>query len=350
MNRDELAEALDLSIEHSGMDQASDEFQSLLQVAAAVRRLPTQEFRNQLKADLVARAAAMDRDTCADLVVGGEYGETTPEIMSSLEPREFSMLPADPRSFVFSFLSHAAAVVLIASGIWVGQRTIVKTQPPISELTYLPLPAGDNAPHGGGSGGDHNPAPVSRGTPPRFSEQQVVPPMIVARNPVAKLQVEPTLQGPPQLRLPQSSQLGDLLASNATIPSNGTGGNSGMGNRHGTGIGSGDGPGLGSGMSGGCCDGVFAPGKGVSAPRAIYEPDPEYSEEARKVKHQGTVILTIVVDSSGHPRDVRIARSLGMGLDEKAIEAVQRWKFTPGVKDGVPVATRVNIEVNFRLY
>jgi TonB family protein len=270
--------------------------------------------------------------------------------MPSLAQQEFSVLPADPRSFVFSFLSHAAVVVLIASGIWVGQQTIVKKPPLMSDLNYFPLPSGDNAPHGGGSGGDHSTVPISRGTPPKFSNEQVMPPMIVTRNPVAKLQVETTLQGPPQLKLPQSNQLGDLLASNVTIPSNGSGGDSGMGNRHGSGIGTGDGPGFGSGTSGGCCDGVFAPGKGVTAPRAIYEPDPEYSEEARKVKHQGTVILTIVVDSAGHPRDVRIARSLGMGLDEKAIEAVQRWKFAPGVKDGVPVAVRVNIEVNFRLY
>jgi TonB family protein len=88
----------------------------------------------------------------------------------------------------------------------------------------------------------------------------------------------------------------------------------------------------------------------VTGPRAIYDPDPEYSEEARKAKYQGTVILAIVVDPSGHPRDVRVARSLGLGLDEKAIEAVQKWKFAPGVKDGVPVAVQVNVEVSFRLY
>jgi len=350
MSRDDLAEALDREIEPSAAKHAAGEFEPLLQIAAALRQLPTYEFKQQLKADLAARAEALDNGACADLMPASEFGSASPELMRTLEQREFSMLPADPRSFVFSFLSHAAVVVLIASGIWVGHRTIIKKQPLISDLAYFPLPSGDNAPHGGGSGGDHSTIPVSRGTPPRFSEEQVVPPIIVARNPVAKLQVEPTLQGPPQLKLPQSNHLGDLLASNATIPSNGTGGNSGMGNKHGSGIESGEGPGFGLGTGGGCCDGAFNPGKGVTAPRAIYEPDPEYSEEARKVKQQGTVVLTIVVDSSGHPRDVRVARSLGMGLDEKAIEAVQRWRFTPGVKDGAPVAVRVNIEVNFRLY
>jgi TonB family protein len=350
MNRDEWAEALDEEIEQIGTNHAASELEPLLQIASELRHLPTHEFKQQLRADLTAHAESIDGQECADIPTESEFVAASPELMPSLQQREFSMLPADPRSFVFSFLSHAAAVVLIASAVWVGQQTIVKKQPLMSGLTYVPLPAGDNAPHGGGSGGDHSTVPVSRGTPPKFSDQQVVPPMIVARNQIAKLQVEPTLQGPPQLKLPQSNQLGDLLASNVTIPSNGTGGNSGMGSYHGTGIGLGGGPGFGSGTNGGCCDGVFAPGKGVTAPRPIYEPDPEYSEEARKAKYQGTVVLAIVVDRSGHPRDVRIARSLGMGLDEKAIEAVQKWNFTPGVKDGVPVAVRVNIEVNFRLY
>jgi TonB family protein len=88
----------------------------------------------------------------------------------------------------------------------------------------------------------------------------------------------------------------------------------------------------------------------VSAPRAIYNPDPEYSDEARKAKFQGNVVLSLVVDPLGHVRDIHVARSLGMGLDEKALEAVRKWKFEPGMKDGYPVAVQVNVEVNFRLY
>jgi len=68
------------------------------------------------------------------------------------------------------------------------------------------------------------------------------------------------------------------------------------------------------------------------------------------VKHQGVVVLALVVDPQGHARDIRVARSLGMGLDEKSIEAVRKWRFNPGTKDGVPVAVQVNVEVNFRLY
>jgi TonB family protein len=88
----------------------------------------------------------------------------------------------------------------------------------------------------------------------------------------------------------------------------------------------------------------------VSAPRAIYEPEPEYSEEARKAKYQGNVILSAVIGQDGRARDLHVARSLGMGLDEKAMEAVNKWRFAPALLDGRPVAVQVNIEVNFRLY
>jgi TonB family protein len=88
----------------------------------------------------------------------------------------------------------------------------------------------------------------------------------------------------------------------------------------------------------------------VSAPRAIFAPDPEYSEEARKAKYQGTVVLWMIVGPDGRPRDIRVARSVGMGLDEKALEAVRTWRFEPARKDGRPVAVQINVEVSFRLY
>src|SRR5437667_27639 len=91
-------------------------------------------------------------------------------------------------------------------------------------------------------------------------------------------------------------------------------------------------------------------GGGVSPPIPIYKPDPEYSEEARKAKYQGAVILWIVVGPDGRVHNMRVARSLGLGLDEKAMEAVRTWKFEPAKKDGQAVAVQLNIEVSFRLY
>jgi len=107
---------------------------------------------------------------------------------------------------------------------------------------------------------------------------------------------------------------------------------------------------VGPGEGGGIGGGLYRVGGGVSAPRTTYAPDPEYSEEARKAKYQGTVVLYLIVSPDGHPRDMRIIRSLGMGLDEKALEAVRTWRFEPAMKDGRPVSVQINVEVSFRLY
>ena len=96
-------------------------------------------------------------------------------------------------------------------------------------------------------------------------------------------------------------------------------------------------------------DSVFRIGGDVSAPRLTYKVEPEYSEEDRKAKHQGTVVLAIQVWEDGRAHNIRVIQSLGLGLDEKAIQAVQKWKFVPGKKDGIPVKVRANVEVNFRL-
>jgi TonB family protein len=144
--------------------------------------------------------------------------------------------------------------------------------------------------------------------------------------------------------------LGDPLSKIMGPPSSGTGSGGGIGSGSGGGVGSGHGPGVGPGYGGGVGGGVYKGGGGVSAPRAIYQPDPEYSEEARKSKYQGTVVLWMIVDRDGHPRDIKVARSVGMGLDEKAIEAVRTWKFEPARKNGQPVAVQINVEVSFRLY
>jgi periplasmic protein TonB len=95
---------------------------------------------------------------------------------------------------------------------------------------------------------------------------------------------------------------------------------------------------------------VFKVGGGVSAPRAINRPNPNYSKEARKAKHQGTCVLSLVVGTDGKPHDIHVVRMLGLGLDEEAIKAVKRWTFEPARKDGQPVPVQVNVEVSFRLY
>jgi TonB family protein len=90
-------------------------------------------------------------------------------------------------------------------------------------------------------------------------------------------------------------------------------------------------------------------GDGVSAPILLYKKEPEYSEKALKAKYQGTVLLDIEVDPSGKAANIRVKRGLGMGLDEKAIEAVRQWRFKPGYKDGKPVTVSATVQVSFRL-
>ncbi len=96
-------------------------------------------------------------------------------------------------------------------------------------------------------------------------------------------------------------------------------------------------------------EGVYRVGGPVSAPGLVYTPNPEYSKAARDAKYEGTCVLMLIVDANGCPRDVKVARTLGLGLDDKAVEAVKQWRFRPAMKDGKPVAVPVNVEVHFRL-
>ena len=88
---------------------------------------------------------------------------------------------------------------------------------------------------------------------------------------------------------------------------------------------------------------------GVTAPSVLYQVEPQYSEEARKAKMSGVVTLDLIVDPDGHARNILVNHGTGLGLDEKAIEAVQKWRFNPGKNKGVAVKVRAQIEVNFRL-
>ncbi len=261
----------------------------------------------------------------------------------------------DKKSNLFSLAIHGTVVVLlftVASSKAVQQkaREVVSLIAP-DIAPYVPKMAEQKQQmQGGGGGGDRSPTPASKGRLPKPSMKQFTPPMAVINNPNPKLVMDPTIIAPPDTPLPNVNMpvWGDPLAKLGP-PSNGTGSGGGIGSGSGGGVGSGKGGGFGPGEGGGVGGGVFRVGGGVSAPVVLYKVDPEYSEEARKAKYSGTVVLQLVVDSSGRARDIRVVRSLGLGLDEKAIEAVNKWKFRPGVKNGQPVAVQATIEVNFRL-
>ncbi len=258
-----------------------------------------------------------------------------------------------------STIAHLIVLALIIGGTILGKRFVTQvTAKPSSTTTlidpgdYIPLKPAKTQAGGGGGGGDHDVLQASKGRLPKFSMQaQITPPAAVIRNPNPKLAVEPTLMVPPEIKIAQSNlpNFGDPKSA-AVIPSNGTGSGSGIGSGSGGGIGPGNGRGLGPGEGMGTGGGTFRPGRGVTPPRPIYSPDPEFSEEARKAKYQGTCTLMIVVSADGKPTNIRVVNSLGMGLDEKAIETVRTWRFEPGQKDGHPVNVEIAVEVDFHLY
>jgi protein TonB len=274
--------------------------------------------------------------------------------MPALFGLEYSTYGTKRETFLVSFLLHTllAAALIVSSSFVYTHRTEIKVAVSgmVTDISPYVLPPAANKVGGGGGGGDRDKLMASKGNLPKLSTQQITPPMVVIRNPDPKLAVDPTVVVPPQIHLATGPNLGDPLSSVLGPPSNGTGSGGGIGSGSGGGVGSGRGPGVGPGWGGGIGGGAYRVGGGVSAPRALYAPDPEYSEEARKAKYQGTVVLWVVVGPDGRPRDIRVQRTLGMGLDQKAIEAVRSWKFEPAKKDGQPVAVQINVEVNFRLY
>ncbi len=258
-------------------------------------------------------------------------------------------------TFLYSFIVHVAAVaLLIYSTHWVVSHTDEIKQQVVGLVTdispYLPMAVSKTRAGGGGGGGDRDKLAAPKGALPKLSKDQIVPPAIVIRNDNPKLAVTPSVVVPPEIKLPTVGALGDPLSKVIGPPSNGTGSGGGIGSGSGGGVGSGTGPGVGPGHGGGYGGGAYRVGGGVSAPKALFAPDPEYSEEARKAKYQGTVVLWMVVGADGRPQQVRVQRSLGMGLDEKAIEAVRQWKFEPAKLNGQAVPVQINVEVNFRLY
>jgi len=255
---------------------------------------------------------------------------------------------------------HFILLALIIGGSLVGRKVVPRVEQHESVTLIAPspdsyaLPVAKQVVSGGGGGGEHDPLPAPKGRLPKIAMQQITPPSIILRNEHPKLAVEPTVVIPPQVRLAENHMPNLGVPSAAPLPSappsNGTGSGSGIGSGSGGGVGVGHGPGVGAGSGGGIGGGVFKVGGGISAPQPLDTPDPEYTEQARQAKTQGTCILWLIVDDQGHPRDIRVVRGLGFGLDAKAIDAVKQWRFQPAMKDGRPVNVQISVEVGFRLY
>ena len=224
----------------------------------------------------------------------------------------------------------------------------------IDVALYLPRPLllpAEDAPAGGGGGGRHQPAPPSLGRPPKAAGKQFVPPdPEPPKNPDPALIVEPSVIAPQLASLPHLNLLN--IGDPDGVPGPpwaGSGNGYGIGPGDGHGDGPGNGPGVGPGEDGGFGRDVFHIGGSISSPVLVTQILPEYSEEARKARFQGTVVLDTIVLEDGTVQIVKIARRIGFGLEERAIAAVLQWRFRPARRNGKPVPVALNIEVNFNL-
>jgi periplasmic protein TonB len=255
---------------------------------------------------------------------------------------------------IVSVVTHVVVIALILWAFMAVKKAVTKKNQLVTNIDvpqYMPIAPKGPQMGGGGGGGSHDILQAPKGRLPKFEDQPIVPPMVVV-NDHPKLAADPAIMMPKDIQLPNNNlpNLGDPRTSVVGPASNGSGSGAGMGSGSGGGIGSGKGNGYGPGEGGGYGGGLYHVGGGVSAPQLIFSPDPEFSDEARRAKYQGVCVVSLVVDAQGNPQRVAVVRHLGMGLDEKAVEAVKQYKFKPATLQGKPVPVEVNIEVNFRIY
>jgi TonB family protein len=269
------------------------------------------------------------------------------------------------------------AIALLAS-LGVSQEALEKPRDIIPvRLVFLATPGPGG---GGGGGGLKQPAPPPRaqmkGTsalkspvpPPRprpaakpDPKAREIPPPPVRPKPVEKPAEPAPAPPPPEKPMPQvvapvvtapadqRDRAGVLTESASEADSHGPGSGGGVGTGTGTGIGEGQGPGIGPGSGGGTGGGPYRPGSGISPPGLLREVRPDYTEEARKRGIEGEVVVEVVVRRDGSVGEVRLVQGLGGGLDQRAIDAVRQWRFSPARRHGTPVDVMVEVAVEFKL-
>ncbi|MGC9157991.1 MAG: energy transducer TonB [Terracidiphilus sp.] len=254
-------------------------------------------------------------------------------------------------------ISVAVNLTILALMLYFGVKKIVNTIKPPMMVANIDVGEfkGPKAPRmagGGGGGGDHSTVEASKGKLPQIEKHPVVAPQVqTVEKP--KLAMEAAINVQKDIPLPDNPMLPNLGIKdsiNVKLASNGQGGANGMGTGYGGGLGSGSGNGYGAGSGGNYGGGIYHVGGGVSMPVVIHSVEAEFTDEARRNKYQGVCIISIIIDVHGNPHNPRVVRALGMGLDQKAIEALMQYKFRPAMKDGKPVPVELPVEINFRLF
>lgn len=277
--------------------------------------------------------------------------EPTSKPVFTVDPLAFK---SDKTSSVFSLVLHVVAITL-ALTVAIQARTSVKL---VASKAVTPLDFHLTAPvnlpvakaqGGGGGGGEHKLIEANKGHEPVVDKIQVMPSQII-RIERPTLAVEPT----EMVKIPDSNntltKLGVSQSPQIVLASQGKGSGSGFGQGMGGGLGAGHGIGSGPGSGGGYGGGLMSIGGGVSAPQLLHSAEPEFTDEARRENYQGSVSVQLIVDSQGNPQNVHLVSNLGLGLGEKAIEAVRQYRFKPAMYQGHPVSVQIVIDVAFHLH
>ena len=345
----------------------------------------------------IARAAGTDVRDVRSLIESGAIGTVDGRFVAPAEAiRAVRMLAGAPDAEVPVerplFGAHAAAarshgraltaslgvhalmlVALTALMTRVAAAPVPVTAAPPVRLVFLATPGPGG---GGGGGGLKLPAPPPKaelkGTRPLRSP--IPPPKpVVTRKPEPEAKPLPPVRPepepkpveppPPPVPAPVAPQ---VAAPVATLPadardrtgvaadapdsrSQGPGAGSGAGSGTGTGMGEGTGSGIGPGSGGGTGGGPYRPGTGITPPAIVHEVKPDYTDEGRRRHIEGDVVLEIIVRSDGSVGNVKLVQGLGAGLDQRAMDAVRQWRFSPAKRYGVPVDVIVEVAMEFKL-
>lgn len=268
---------------------------------------------------------------------------------------------------VASMVLHAAVLCL---AVFFGFHRLAELPQPRTPVVFISAPmflpfGGMDLGGGGGGGGKREVLPASGGRLPEAAAVQLMPPDPGMPKPLMpdpdSFLIKPSVQM--QIDLPADPMLpiGDITAPPGGAPSSGPGSGDGIGAGRGTGVGPGNGPGAGPGENGGYGGGSegtvrFGPdGSGNPAdlkpPEILFKPSPNYTEDARRVRLEGIVVLQVTIRANGTVDSFRVVRGLGHGLDESAIHTISaQWKFKPATYRGTAIDFPASIEVSFHLY
>lgn len=257
---------------------------------------------------------------------------------------------------LLSLVVHVAVVgtLVYLSTLTIAKPKVISDNSLLMEPINLSLPKMEVKSGGGGGGGTKAPTPASKGVLPKAADKQFVPPTPIVTQAQPYLTAEPTIIAPQLASLLPVTDLLHMGDPNGVVgpPSAGTGTGGGIGAGDGHGVGTGNGAGAGPGSGGGVGGGVYRVGGtgGASAPTCPVQPEPNYSDDARKAHIQGTVVLDSIIQKDGTIDVNKVERSLGYGLDDEAKKVLKRWKCNPGKVNGQAVAVQLQIVINFHLY